>query len=112
MIPSEHKIWILLYNSEEEGSKLLQNIITNYQFTSYYIPDDRNLHQYHSEPQISYVELYFHIIIALYVQPRSLLHSDITRVLLTFKQLNYMPKPGFSTPDFSWRKGYFSVKAP
>lgn len=76
MIPSEHKIWILLHNNEEDGSKLLQNIITNYQFTWYYIPDDRDLHQYHSEPQISYVELYFHTIIALYVQPQSLFHSD------------------------------------
>ena len=52
MIPSEH-IWMYCI-SEVEGSKFLQNIITNYQFTWYYIPEDRrNLHQYHSEYQIT-----------------------------------------------------------
>ena len=37
-IPSEHKNWISLYTQWRGKEQTLQNIITSYQFTLYYIP--------------------------------------------------------------------------
>lgn len=69
----------------------------NYQFTWHYIPKDRNLHQYHSEPHISSVEFYFHCSVA---QQERLLHSDITRCIWPLNNWIKCTNLGSALPSF------------